>query len=674
MAKPDSAFKSANKGVVKSQTKINTQNSPSVPKTNILLTVIEQLNLQRVILLLALLSCFAYANSLGGDFVFDDLDQVVENKDLRNWSNLGKAFTTHVWAFRDRPDTLRAPVPLPYYRPLFTVLFTIEYQLFGLWQQGWHLVSLLLHILCAIAVYHVLWRLARKKHIAVVSAALFAVYSVHVESVSWISGVTDPLFGVFYLWSFYFYLRFREEKKTPQMMTSLLLFFLSTLAKEPSLTLVPLIFIFAWIDAKPKFASVNGIDRQATSGWQGRLMSATKMSLPYLGIGLIYLAIRYVALGGLIWDYPQAYQGPVIHNLWTFPWVICSYLFHLLFPVDLSIAYNTNYVTSATSLRFLLPAGVLIVIVSTMVYYRKKFSEQIWQALALLFVPLVLALDIRKLPVEYLIADRYLYLSVIGWAFLIALGLSALAEREEEKAGKPSGNRSTLRRIGVSSVTTVALILLLILATARENKAWSNAYALWTNAARIRPDFWAAHYNAGLELLNMQRYAEARDTLNRAAQLKPDEPSVFNVLGQVYTGMGETSRAIESFKRALEIDPEMFESLNNLGTIYFNSGDYPAAERYFKSSLALKPQAVAARYNLALCFSRQNRFAEAIPELEACLKYVPNDAEALYELGLVYEKLGRKNEALATLHKAMSYRDSRELSLKIGEVINRLEK
>jgi tetratricopeptide (TPR) repeat protein len=384
----------------------------------------------------------------------------------------------------------------------------------------------------------------------------------------------------------------------------------------------------------------------------------------------------------LIWDYPQAYRGPAIHTLWTLPWVVCSYLFHLLLPVDLSIAYNTSYVTSPASPSFLLSAALIIAIASAIFYYRNKISKNVWQAFALLLVPLVLALDIRKLPVEYLIADRYLYLSVMGWSFLIALTLSKLAEREERRAVKQSGKLTSPQRVGLTSLLILALVSALVLATARENKAWSNAYSLWTNAARIRPDFWAAHYNAGLELLNVKRYAEARDSLNRAAQYKPDEPSIYNVLGQVYTGMGETSRAIESFKRALEIDPEMFESLNNLGTIYFNSGDFQIAERYFKSSLALKPQAVAARFNLALCYSRQNRVAEAIPELETCLKFVPEDVEALYELGVTYEKLGRKAEAIKTLERGLLISRTQEqadskyqsLTQKLSESLSQLNK
>src|SRR6185295_7442933 len=117
---------------------------------------IEKLAPGRVVLAVCILSFLAYANSLAGDFVFDDLDQVVGNHDIRSWSNIERAFTTHLWSFRDRPEILRPAIPPPYYRPIFTVALTAEYQMFGLWPQGWHLFSLFLHIMCSIAVYYIL--------------------------------------------------------------------------------------------------------------------------------------------------------------------------------------------------------------------------------------------------------------------------------------------------------------------------------------------------------------------------------------------------------------------------------------------------------------------------------------------------------------------------------------
>src|SRR5712692_5173350 len=205
----------------------------------------------RAILLICLLSVLAYANSLGGEFVFDDTEQIVENQDIRSWDNLTKAFTTHVWEFRDQPGRLNVPPPLPYYRPLFTVMLTVEFHLFGLWPQGWHLVSLLLHILCAIGVFYVILLTSGRSLIALLAALLFAVHPVHAESVSWISGMTDPLFGVFFLASFYFYLKARsacdDRARQRPLVWSLALFAFSAFAKETALSLVLLVFGFELI-------------------------------------------------------------------------------------------------------------------------------------------------------------------------------------------------------------------------------------------------------------------------------------------------------------------------------------------------------------------------------------------------------------------------------------------
>jgi tetratricopeptide (TPR) repeat protein len=635
------------------------KNKPATGRAGGLLALLEELSPGRVVLLVCLLSFLAYANSLGGDFVFDDTEQIVGNADIRSWDNLGKAFTTHVWAFRDRPDALRVPVPPPYYRPMFTVLFTVGYHLFGLWPQGWHLLSLLLHILSSVGVYYVLLLLSESRRMATVGALLFAVFPIHVESVSWISGVTDPLFSLFFLASFYFYLRFRAAGGRAYLSASLLLFALSAFSKEPALSMVPLIFLYELIKPEGSAALRAGPDRARevqSSVNISRVTAAILKAMPFALVAGVYLAARYVVLGGLTWKNPHAYDGPVGDVLLTLPWVIVTYISHLIWPFDLSIAYHSSFVTSAATARFLIPAMMLAAGASALFAFRKKVGRQVWFALALIFVPLLPVLDLRQLSVEYLIFDRYLYLSVAGYGYLIGLGLTRLVESKAQAVS-----------------ASVALVILLIgctAVTARENRSWSDSYSLWSNAARIRPDFWAAHYNAALALMEMKRYGEAREMLGRAARIAPDEPFIFDSLGRASEAMGDTAAAIENFKLALALDPEMFESLNNLGTVYFKSGDYQSAEKQFRLSLNLKPQAVAARFNLALCYSRRGRYAEAATELARALEFSPEDAEILYELGVAQERLGRREEAENTLGRALALSRNQDLTDKISEAIS----
>ena len=627
---------------------------------------IERLAPNRIVLAVCVLSCLAYANSLAGDFVLDDLDVIIANRDIRSWSNIERAFTTHLWAFRDRPETLRYSSPPAFYRPILTVVFTAEYHLFGLWPQGWHLVSLLLHILCSIGVYYVLLLISRRNAVAALTAALFAIYPIHVESVSWISAVNDPLFGVFFLWSFYFYMKYRLGLERKHLAVSLLLFLLATFSKETALSMVALVFAYELIESTCSgFADRPGI--------LARVINASRFALIFGGVAAVYLIARYEALGALTWKTLRSYEGPLIHTLYTLPSVIWLYLCHLAWPVNLSVAYGTNFITSVTSPSFMLPAIALVLPASLLVFYRKRISRQVWHAMAWLIVPLLLVLDLRHLAVDYLVFDRYLYISVVGWSYLIAVGVTRLSLvgkdlPEAQTASRPMGGWSVL-----SSAVVALMLIGLTAATAGENRKWADSYALWSQAARVRPQFWSGHYNAGVELLGRKRYPEALQSLLRAAELTSDEPFLFDALGRAYDGLGDTENAVTNFKQSIALDPTMFESLNNLGTTYFRIGNYEEAEKQFLAALRLKPQAVETRFNLGLCYQRLRRYSEAAREFEWAVHVAPEDAEAHYQLGLSYEKLGRPGDAIGELQQGLSQVKSQDLSDRISEALNRLQ-
>jgi tetratricopeptide (TPR) repeat protein len=622
----------------------------------------SSLTVGRALLLISLFSVLAYANSLGGDFVFDDKEQIVDNQNIRSWQNLSKAFTTHVWEFRERAGNLNVPPPLPYYRPIFTVMLTIEFHLFGLWPQGWHLVSLLLHILCAIGVFYVVLKMSGRGLIAFLAAILFSVHPVHAESVSWISGMTDPLFGVFFLGSCYFFLKARSSfgarEKRKAFVWSLALFAISAFAKETALSMILLVFGFELIRAE-----VKGLRR---------LTEAGKKAMPYLAVAFGYLIARYLVLGDLMWKNPQAPNRPFAYTLLTLPFVVCSYLVHLSWPVGLSVTYNTHFITSVASPGFILPSIALLLFGAALFICRRGISREVWQALLLIFVPLLPVLNLGQVSrEEYLVFDHYLYISVAGFGYLVALGI--------EKLGAFGSKQSTATIAGMRRAT-LALSLFAIVAlastafAARENRPWADSCSLWSNVTRVRPNYWAAHYNVGLSLLDAKRFDDARKSLVRATELKSDEPNVFDALGRAYAGLNDTTNAVDSFKRAMEIDPEMFESYNNLGTVYFKSRDYRSAEANFAAAILLRPQASATRFNLGLCYSREGRYQDATREFERVVQLTPDDAEAFYEMGLAYENTGRVDDAVRALRLGQGVAKSRELAGKMSESLSRLQR
>jgi Flp pilus assembly protein TadD len=632
---------------------------------------LEALDARRIALIIGLAASLTYANAIGGQFVIDDTDQIVANQQIRSWSAIGQAFKTHVWAFQENRKLLRIPVPFPYYRPIFTVVLTIGYHIFGLWPQGWHLISLALHIICSIGVYFVLFQFSSNKAVSVISALLFAIYPVHAESVCWISGMTDPLYGGFFLFSLFSYLKYRSAGRRSWLWLSLLLFSLSLLSKETAIAMAPLVFALEILGPANSAVPLNASNGSRDS-LRSRVARAASLTVPFAAVAILYLVARLLALGALTWKNPAAHDGPLIDVLLTLPLVLISYAAHLFWPVGLTFAYHTHSVTSPSSIEFLAPALILAASASLLLAYRRRITREVWFALLLILVPLLPVLDLKQMNEEYMVWDRYLYLPAMGFCYLVALGSLALLAHFGSKDDIP-GRTDRHRRTVLAPALLGGLLCILTIAAAGENRAWADSYSLWSKAASVRPGFWAAHYNVGLILLGQSHFADAKVQLELAARLAPAEPSVFDALGRDYRALGERINAISSFEQALRLDPAFFESLNNLGTVYFDGGDYGKAEQCFIAALKVKPQALDARYNLGLSYVRDGRYPESIDEFESIVVASPDDADASYELGLAYAATGQSENAREAFRHSLSVAKSKEISDRAYEALNKLQ-
>ena len=152
-----------------------------------------------------LLCVLVYARSLGGDYVWDDWPVVKENQKITSVEYVPGYFTSGVWTNTDMDVVDRS-----LYRPLFMVVLNAGYALWGDSPLAFHALNLLLHSANTALLFYVILGLTRGRNIlaALSGAALFAVHPVHVESVAWISGLTDPLVSFFLLSSFLLYRRY----------------------------------------------------------------------------------------------------------------------------------------------------------------------------------------------------------------------------------------------------------------------------------------------------------------------------------------------------------------------------------------------------------------------------------------------------------------------------------
>ncbi len=139
------------------------------------------------VVLIVALGLFAYANSLRGQFVWDDESLIVNNsqvRGVRHVSDIGKFFTENIYSGAGRQTA--------YFRPLFGLSLAMDHALWQLRPFGYHLTNVFLHILAALAFFWFIQTLFSDKILSLLAGLFFTVHPIQTEAVSYISGPVRP--------------------------------------------------------------------------------------------------------------------------------------------------------------------------------------------------------------------------------------------------------------------------------------------------------------------------------------------------------------------------------------------------------------------------------------------------------------------------------------------------
>src|SRR5437868_14183657 len=110
------------------------------------------------------------------DFVnYDDGSYVFENANIR----AGLTWRGVIWAFTH--------IHSQNWHPLTSISHMIDCQIFGLKAGADHLVNVGLHTVTALLLFTFLWQSTNALWASAISAAIFAIHPLRVESVAWIS-------------------------------------------------------------------------------------------------------------------------------------------------------------------------------------------------------------------------------------------------------------------------------------------------------------------------------------------------------------------------------------------------------------------------------------------------------------------------------------------------------
>ena len=567
------------------------------------------------ILILLLISFAVYFNALFGDFVYDDNTQILDNPWIRDMRNIPTILSSSVWSFH--PDLIISN----YYRPLMHIVYMLNYHLFGLNPWGFHLVNILFHCGVSVLVLLVIRELLPDEGVSksspylsppFIAAMLFAVHPIHTEAVTWIAGLPDVAFSFFYLLSFYLYIRSRSLLSGGYLL-SIVCFAFAAFFKEPALTLPVILFAHDYVlrEERPRFPDY------------------VKRYIPYLVIGVGYLALRILVLGAFA---PQRRYGTLSvyeYAINVFP-LFVQYLEKLLVPLNLNAYYVFHPIASLFELKgaLSLMATVAFVVLLPIAFKKNRVA---FLCLLLVTVPLLPALYIPVMG-DNTFTDRYLYLPSVGYVLLLAIFLSWA------KVKLPSATRA---------VTIVCIIVFGLYAagTINRNSVWKNNINLWSDTVKKSPDSAMAHSELGLVYASQGQWDRAIAEYQTALWLKPDYVKAYNNLGIAYASQGEWDKAITEYQIALLLKPDYAKAHNNLGFAYTSKGLFDMAIEHYQIALRLKPDYAEIHHNLGIAYTSKGLFDMAIEHYQIALRLKPDYADAHFNLGLIYLNNGSIDKA-----------------------------
>ena len=503
-----------------------------------------------------------------------------------------------------------------YFRPLVVAMFVGELRVFDVAPGPMHLVSLGFHLMNTLLVGLLARTLSVErdnpiKSNALVGAAML-LYGLHpalIEPVVWISCRFELVVTFFMLLGLL--ANAKIQRVAIRAVAVAACFFLAAGAKESAATFPLLLLLFDWIEMD-SVQSQRGFLAQVQTLWQRQWPVYTAV----LGAGIVYLALRFAALGFLI-DAGGSLSVALPARLQTIAYTLLTYWRILVWPMaglaPTHIVDPTRFaIFSAVGVS--LDLAVLAILLAGIygTYKRKPFCY----AILAVTIPLLPVLHI--VPVQFdpsLYHERYIMLG-------LALALSLLP-RMVSAISLPAAK---LRIATIAGVAVGLIWLGMAVMNIRVTvPLWSDEIRLWQWEALENP---GSHY-AKINLLALYtdhhdrvRAHEIADEL--LAEENPCAVCMVNVAVQAMDE-GDLARAKTAMEKAANaITPMMQASLLQgfvlaTGRLRELEHDAVGAADAYHDAMAMDPLDPKAHMTFALFLARQGKATEARAAMDETL-------------------------------------------------------
>ncbi len=480
------------------------------------------------------------------------------------------------------------------YRPFALIVFALEYQIFGLTPFVSHLINVLLFALLIALLFQLLQKYIFKEHhpyLAFVTCLLFVAHPIHTEVIANVKSRDELITFILLLITSFSYIKYFQKPSAWIVIIGLTSFFLALLTREsavPFIAVIPLVAYYFFGQT---------------------IKRSMQLSIPLIGVFIVYLAIRFSVLGfhnlsdKNVMNYPFLY-ATASESFATKVVLLFKYVSLLFFPHPLIYEYGYNEIpfNQLSSVSFIFSFIILLTLISFAFYSLK--SKTVLSFCIFFFMITIFFFANFVIDIGAFMAERLLFQPSLAFCIIMAILYI----------------RASRKYLLISSIVLTSIFTVFAFRTIQRNSEWKNDRTLNFADIAKAPNSVRINFNTANEYLILaaaeKNQTQRTDYYKKAVYYDEKVLSMFRHdqlvyidLGYAYQGLTNYFKAGDNFLYAYRADPANPEALKritfvsdllyNEGNGHYRQGNTDSAIICYKKAIELNEKNVDAWHNLS---------------------------------------------------------------------------